>query len=143
MTTRLFYESEPGELLLRASAEDDAPGLDASVVVAVRETLAHLSSMGYSATASVWISVLGAADAKLDRGRVERSSTSPPALGIDRYSTEVVTTSIADREREAVLEDLEPALSELWRQFGYSEGTRHVEDGEWHGGVVGDDLPSP
>lgn len=143
VTTRLFYESEPDELLLRASAEDDAPGLDASVVVAVRETLAHLSSMGYSATASVWISVLDAADAKLDRGRVERSSTSPPALGIDRYSTEVVTASIADREREAVLEDLEPALSELWRQFGYSEGTRHVEDSEWHGGVVGDDLPSP
>lgn len=142
VTTRLFDESERGEPLLRASGDDDAPGLDASVVVAVRETLAHLSSMGYSATASVWISVLDAADATLDRGRVERSST-PSALGVNRYSTEVVTSSIADRERGAVLEDLEPALSELWREFGYPEGRRNVEDGEWRGGVVDDDLPSP
>lgn len=145
VTTRLFSESERGEPSLRAAVEDedDAPGLDASVVVAVRETLAHLSAMGYSATASVWISVLDAADSKLDSGRVERSPTATPALGVDRYSTEVVTASIGDRERDAVLTDLEPALSELWRQFGYAEGTRNVEDGEWRGGVVGDDLPSP
>lgn len=141
VTTRLFSESDG--LTLRASVEDDRPGLDAAVVVAIRDALAHLRSMGYSATASVWISVLDASGARLDPGRVERSSVSSPALGVDRYSTEVVTASIADREFAEIVKDLEPALSELWREFGYDAGTRNVEDGEWTGEDANGDLPFP
>ena len=64
-------------------------------------------------------------------GRDNRASSS--ALGVDRYNTEVVTASIGNRELKAVLRELEPALSELWRQFGHPEGTHNVEDGEWRG----------
>lgn len=142
-TRRLFYESERGDLLLRSCAEGEDPGLDAAVVVAMRNALAHLSRMGYSATASVWVSVLDAAGAKLDCGRVEQSAASSPALGVDRYSTEVVTASIDDREHEGVVKDLEPALSELWREFGYPAGTYNVEDGEWIGDRAVDELPFP
>lgn len=142
-TTRLFYESDRDGLLLRASVNGDVPGLDASIVVAVRNALAHLRAMGYSAAASVWISVLDASGAKLDSGRVEQPAASSPALGVDRYSTEVVTASIADRQYEEVVKELEPALSELWREFGYPAGTRNVEDGEWTGDRVIDDHPFP
>lgn len=137
-TTGLFYESDREGLLLRASDDGDVLGLDAAIVVGVRHALAHLREMGYSATASVWVSVLDASGAKLDPGRAEQAAASSPALGIDRYSTEVVTASIADREHGSVLKDLEPALSELWREFGHPAGTRNVEDGEWRGGDVVD-----
>jgi hypothetical protein len=142
-TTRLFYESERGDLLLRSCVEGEGPGLDAAVVVAVRNALAHLSRMGYSATASVWVSVLDASGTKLDCGRVEQAATSSPALGVDRYSTEPVTASIDDRAFEAVVRDLEPALSELWRQFGHPAGTDNVEDGEWVGERAVEDRTLP
>lgn len=141
-TTGLFYESDRSGLLLRTS-DDDRPGLDAAVVVAVRNALAHLGEMGYSATASVWISVLDASGAKLDLGGGERSPASSPALGVDRYSTEVVTASIADRDHGSVVKDLEPALSELWREFGHPAGTRNVEDGEWIGDGDVAKFPAP
>ncbi|MCL7418771.1 MAG: hypothetical protein M8354_13165 [Halalkalicoccus sp.] len=135
-TTRLF-EADGDKLLLRSSVGPDSPGLDASVAIAVRETLSHLSAMGFSATASVWISVLDAADARLD---YDEDSLSPaPPLGFERYSTRVTTTSIDERDHAAVLADLEPALSELWRAFGYPDGTPHIEDGEWRGGAVSTD----
>ncbi|ADJ15272.1 hypothetical protein [Halalkalicoccus jeotgali] len=129
-TTRLFRLSGD-ELLVRTAGE--TAGLDAAVVAAVREALAALSSMGFSATASVWISVLDAADARLDHDDAH-GPTGP--FGFDRYSTRVATASIADREHATVVRDLEPALSELWRAFGHPDGTPNVEDGEWRGRTI-------
>lgn len=133
-TTRLFEADDDG-LLLRSSVGPDTPGLDASVAIAVRGTLAHLSSMGFSATASVWISVLDAADVRLDPDDGDSSTRASP-FGFERYSTRVTTASIGDRDHAEVLGDLEPALSELWRAFGYPDGTYNLEDGEWSGGPV-------
>ncbi len=141
-TTRLF-DATDDELLLCSSAGTDTRGLDASVTIAVRETLAHLSSMGFSATASVWISVLDAADARIDYDDGDSLAPTSP-FGFDRYSTRVATASIGDRPYTHVLGDLEPALSELWRAFGYPDGTPNVEDGEWRGEVLTiDEGPSP
>lgn len=131
-TTRLFDVGD--EPLLRASAGADTPGLDAAVTVAVRGALSALSGMGFAATASVWISVLDATDARLayDEDGLEPA----PSFGFDRYTTRVATASIAPREHADVLEDLEPALSELWRAFGHPDGTPNVEDGEWRADPV-------
>jgi hypothetical protein len=54
-----------------------------------------------------------------------------------------VTASIDDRAFEAVVRDLEPALSELWRQFGHPAGTDNVEDGEWVGERAVEDRTLP
>lgn len=131
-TTRPFSPDEEG-LVVRPAA-DGTPGLDAPVAVAVRGALAALSAMGFAATASVWISVLDAADARLEYDAEDLGPAS--AFGFDRYSTRVVTASIDDREHAAVLADLEPTLSELWRAFGYPDGTPNLEDGEWRAGTV-------
>ncbi|MDL5360844.1 hypothetical protein [Halalkalicoccus sp. NIPERK01] len=139
-TTRLFYSDGDG-LLLRSTPDD--PGLDASVAIAVRETLAHLSAMGFSATASVWVSVLDAAEARLDPAEIEDALSPTAPFGFDRYSTRVATASIADREHAAVLRDLEAILSELWRAFGYPDGTPHVVDGEWVGEPASLDDSTP
>ncbi len=135
-TTDLFFEPDDGGLWLRSSVGSGTPGLDASVVIAVRDTLAHLSEMGFAGTASIWVSLLDAAGAKLDRGRFEPSIPSSSALKVDGYVTDVATSSIAHRDHEDVMGDLEPALSELWREFGYPDGTPHIEAGEWRGGAI-------
>ncbi|MCH7659150.1 MAG: hypothetical protein IH933_00720 [Euryarchaeota archaeon] len=40
------------------------------------------------------------------------------------------------RDSAGVTAELEPILSELWRAFGYPDGTPHIEDGEWAGEPV-------
>lgn len=129
VTTALFERA--GETLaVRAVGNEDEPGLDAATVATTRETLAHVSAMGFSATASVWVSLLDAADAGLDAGT---GTDSAPPLGFDRYTTRVGTMSITDRELPTVLAGVEPLLSELWRAFGHPDGTPSIEDGEWVG----------
>ncbi|WP_122088418.1 hypothetical protein [Halalkalicoccus subterraneus] len=129
VTTALF-ERIGETLTMRAVGNGDEPGSDAAVVAATREALAHVSTMGFSATASVWVSLLDAADARLDAGDGIEDA---PALGFDRYSTRVGTLSITDRERSAVLDGIEPVLSELWRAFGHPDGTPRIEDDDWVG----------
>lgn len=131
VTTALFERVE-GEPLLRGG--DCSPTLDASVIVAVRESLSQLGTLGFSATASVWITVLGATDARLDSGTRDEKPSAP--LGFERYTTKVATASIGVCETASVVSDLEPILSELWRTFGYPDGTPHIEDGEWTGGAI-------
>jgi hypothetical protein len=131
VTTALFERVE-GELLLAGG--DCSPTLDASVIVAVREVLSQLGTLGFSATASVWITILGATDARLDSGTREEKRSS--SLGFEQYTTKVATASIGVCETASVVSDLESILSELWRTFGYPDGTPHIEDGEWTSGAV-------
>ena len=132
VTTALFEGSKNDSVL--SGGVDGSPALDASTIVAVRESLAHLATMGFSATASIWITILDATDARLDSGRHKEERS--PALGFERYSTKVATASIGVRDSAGVTADLEPILSELWRAFGYPDGTPHIEDGEWAGEPV-------
>lgn len=126
VTTRLFSTDGDGPRLAPAVGIDTS-GLDAAVTAAVRETLSHLSAMGFVATASVWISVLDATDARGGSANARGPAASP---GVDRYSTRVTTAAIGNREPEAVLSELEPALSALWRALGHPDGSPTVEDDE-------------
>lgn len=38
--------------------------------------------------------------------------------------------------QQGVISDIEPMLSEVWREFGYESGTTNIENGEWQGGKV-------
>jgi hypothetical protein len=118
------------ELWLQGFIQDDVGiGLDASVVLAARNTLEDLSEMGFSGTAFAWISFLDAGDVQLvtpdDLGSsLHRSSKT---IETDRYTTEYATLQIGD---EHVIEGLEPILDELWREFG-ADGTPNIEGGQW------------
>lgn len=130
VTTVLFEQSETGVIL--RSGRNSAPNLDASVVFTVNESLSQLAAIGFSATASVWITVLGGEDVHMSPDEGDLSVS----LGFERYTTKVATASIGTHETTTVLADLEPILSELWRAFGYPDGTPQVEAGEWVGETV-------
>jgi hypothetical protein len=108
-------------------------GLDASVVLAARNTMEDLSKMGFSGTAFTWISLLDADDVQLVTPDDLGSSLhrSPKTISTDRYTTEYATLQIGDRH---VIEGLEPILNELWREFG-ANGTPNIEDGCWARGT--------
>jgi hypothetical protein len=104
-------------------------GLDASVVLAARSVLEDLSEMGFSGTAFAWVSFLDADGVLLNTPNSHRRAIShnPPTLETDRYTTEYATLQIGG---EQVIEDLEPVLDEVWREFG-EDGTPNIEDGKW------------
>ena len=104
-------------------------GLDASVVLAVRSAVNDLVDMDFSGTAFVWVSFLDADGVQLNVPDSLRRAIaySPPQFERSRYTTEYSTLQIGD---EQVIEDLEPVLDELWREFGEDE-TPNVEDGKW------------
>lgn len=118
------------ELWLQGFIQDPVGlGLDAHVVLAARSTMQHLADMGFSGPAFVWVSLLDAADVQLaapdDLSRSLRRN--PMTIDGDQYTTEHTTLQIGD---ENVIEDLEPILDELWREFG-ADGTPNIEDGQW------------
>jgi len=108
--------------------------MDASILIAVRDALAAQAEIGFSGTASVWITLLDAAEAKLNHGtNLFHAATGKPQFGFDRYTTEVATLPIGDRSFDEVIAELEASLSELWLEFGYQTGCGMIEDGEWTG----------
>lgn len=124
-----FHEKHD-ELWLQGFIQDGVGiGLDASIILAAREAMQDLSHMGFSGTAFAYISLLDAGDVQLVTPDHLGSSLhrSPKTIDTDRYTTEYATLQIG---REQVIEDLEPILNELWRQFGES-GTPNIEDGRW------------
>lgn len=138
-----LYETATDSLITGRSADDmwlnpsirrRRRGLDASVVITVRNVLDNLSELGYSGTAVVSLSLLGAENVRMSRPEDRnRPLFEPPKFDEDRYSTEYVTIDIGEKE---VIEKIEPMLSEVWRQFGYEDGTTNIEDGKWNRGSV-------
>lgn len=119
-----------GDLWIRGSIESTGMGLDAHVVLTTRDIVSKLAKMGFSGSAFVFLSFLDASEVKLhrpDRNKGIRFS-GPSTFGSDFYTTEYGTVQIGSDE---VIADLEPVLSEIWRQFGQEDGTENIEDGEW------------
>ena len=109
-------------------------GLDAVVVLAVQDTLENLSEMGYSGVAFVSLSLLDAKEVKLHHSTgVRRPFATNPLFGVGEYSTEFATVNTRD---ENIIEDVEPMISEVWRQLGQQEGTINIEDGKWSRGSI-------
>ena len=134
-TTSMFYEGhEEGDLWISGIVQSGAMGLDGAVILTLRQVLNALSDAGVSGVASVALSFLNAENAKLqhDTG-IKNPFQSHALLGSTRYSTEFVTVDIGETE---IIQDIEPMLSEVWRQFGIEEGTKNIDEGEWHGGGI-------
>jgi hypothetical protein len=138
-----LYETTTDSLITGRSADDlwlnpsirrNSRGLDASVVIATRNVLDDLSDLNYSGTAVVSLSLLGAENVKMNRPEDKnRPFFDPPKFAEVQYSTEYITIDISEQE---VIEDVEPMLSEIWRQFGYEDGTTNIENGKWTRGRV-------
>lgn len=109
-------------------------GLDASVVIAGRRALNALREAGFSGAAFVSLSIVDAAHARLMTLDWQRGfGSKPPLLGRDVYATGLYQMPIG---KDEVIADLEPLLSEVWRESGYEEGTVSIQDGTWaHGNV--------
>ncbi|WP_207587188.1 restriction endonuclease [Halomontanus rarus] len=137
-----LYESVSTNVFLRrrddlwavTTHDRTGPCMDASILIAVRDALANQAEMGFSGAASVWVTFLDAAEAKLNYGtNLFHAAGGKPQFGFDRYTTEVATLSIGDHSFDEVIAELEPSLSELWLEFGYQTGCGMIEDGEWTG----------
>lgn len=132
-TTKLFGTLKEN-LWAKSTHDRDGPCLDAAILIAVRDALADQAKMGFSGTASVWITLLDAAEAMLDHGlNLYHSLSGQPSFGFDRYSTEVSPLSIVEQSYADVIPEMEPPLSEIWREFGYQSGSGKIKDGEWTG----------
>jgi hypothetical protein len=86
------------------------------------------------------VTIIDAAHARLSTPRSRNDSWfTPPLLGKEVYTTELYQTAI---DTDQLISDIEPLVSEVWREFGYGEGTESIEDGKWIGGSVkvGQDL---
>lgn len=109
-------------------------GLDPSVVLTVQEALSAISDMGFSGNAFISLSFIDAADVELNN-RAERPQTLfdlDYKLEQDFYTTELYTVEIEGNES---IKDIEPLLSEVWREFGYEE-TPNINDGNWERGSI-------
>lgn len=115
-------------------------GFDATVVLTVRRALSALETLGFRGTAAVSLSLLDASGTILsERDRGVRPFGGPNGLQTDVYATEPVSVTVGG---DNLLGDLEPALSEIWREFGRPNGTKNIEGGEWNGIdiQIGDDT---
>lgn len=132
VTTKLFHSTVEGEVWVKTELDRRGPEMGTSVLITVRETLAALDEMGYVGSAFVWVTVLDAEDTMLQDGmNLYHQVGDHPVFGVDRYTTEYVTVPIGEHVHEVVIREMEPVLSELWLQFGHSEGYSKIEEGEW------------
>lgn len=142
-TTMAVFEGKDKKFM-RLDVSRGGPGFDASTIITVRRALSALADLGFSGSASVSISLLDASGASLpERSRGVRGYGSSNELQTDVYSTEPVAVTIGS---DIVLDELEPAISEIWREFGRENGTENIEDDAWVGGRVrlnGDTLLEP
>jgi len=122
---------DTGEAWLTGHVQGSGPGLDASVVIATQRTLTGLREIGFSGSVLASLSLIDAAGTKLSTPRNYDRLYEPPALEPNLYSTMLHPVPI---KREGTIEDVEPMLSEVWREFGHEEGTMNIENGTWTGG---------
>lgn len=143
VSTSAIITGNGGDQWIRGAIQSGAGiGLDAHVVLTTRDVISKLAEMGFSGSAFVFLSFLDASEVKLDRPNQSRGIrlSDPSTFGTDFYTTEYGTVQIRSEE---VIGDLEPILSEIWRQFGHEAGTENIEDGKWARGsytVNGDTL---
>lgn len=133
-TSSMFWSGHEDDTWIGGVVQRQSMGVDAAAILTLRRALEVLEDAGYSGVASVSLSLLDAKGVKLlDYTGVTRPSRDPKILQQERYSTEFVSVDVTEDE---VIEDIEPMLSEIWRQFGVEEGTKNIEDGSWQGGEV-------
>ena len=120
-TTSITREGHEGDWWLNGIIQSSGGiGFDAAVVLAVQDTLESLSEIGYSGVAFVSLSLLDAKEVKPHHSTgVRRPFATDPLFGLSEYFTEFATVNIRDEE---IIEDVEPMISKVWRQFSRQEG---------------------
>lgn len=132
-TTMAIFEGKDKKFM-RLDVSRGGPGFDASTIITVRRALSALADLGFSGSASVTVSILDASGTSLPgRNQGVRGFGGSNELRTDVYSTEPVAVTIGS---DTVLKKLEPAISEVWREFGRENGTENIENSVWAGGRV-------
>lgn len=126
--------TEEDEAWTSATVSSTSEGIDAAIIITVQRTIAALREAGFSGAAFVSVSILDAAHARLSTPKSRNDSLfKAPLLGKDVYTTDLRQVPIGEDE---IIADLEPLVAEVWREFGYDEGTTSIVDGTWTGGKV-------
>lgn len=135
VTTSAIMPGGRGHLWIRGGVTSAAVGLDPSVVITANRTLNDLAEMGFSGTAFASLTFLEAGDVKLETERSRRGLIrgGSHTMDTDFYTTELYPVQIGNKGN---IENLEPILSEVWRQFGHENGTPNIEEGKWDSGSV-------
>lgn len=130
----IFKKGHEGDPWLWSGVHKNGTGLDGGVVVAVRNTLQKLRELGYGGTTLICISLLDAEGVKMTRPEQGRDPFARTLhFNNKKYSTEFASLDIDERE---IIDKIEPLLSEIWREFGYADGTLNIKNDIWHGNGI-------
>lgn len=123
------------EQMIKSDVTSTSLGLDASIIVAVKRGLSALDELGFSAPVFVFVSILDAAEYKLDdtKGIPTRLLFGQRVIGTDVFTTPSVELSL---DTDSVAAELEPLISSIYHQMGWEDGSPNYADGEWTGGNV-------
>lgn len=123
------------ETMIQAEVTHGSMGLDASIIVAVKRALCAFEELGFTGPIYTFISLLDAAEYKLDdsRGFPSRFLQGDRSIGIDVFTAPPaeLTTNTDD-----VATVLEPSINTLYHQMSWEDGSPNYTDGKWAGNNV-------
>lgn len=123
------------ETMIQAEVTSGNMGLDASIIVAVKRALSAFEELGFSGPIYTFISLLDAAEYRLDDSRGLPSEFFP---GDRTIGTDVFTAPPAELKTNT--DDgataLEPSINTIYHQMSWEDGSPNFTDGEWAGASV-------
>ncbi|MDG5761909.1 ATP-binding protein [Natronococcus sp. A-GB1] len=123
------------ESMIQAKVSRQNMGLDASIIVGVQRALSAFEELGFTGPIYTFISLLDAAEYKLDDSRGLPSTFLP---GNRTIGTDVFTTPPAEltTSTDTIATELEPIINTIYHQMSWEDGSPNYTDGEWTGGSV-------
>lgn len=123
------------ENMIQSEVTSTQRGLDASIIVAVKRALSAFEELGFTGPIYTFISLLDAAEYKLDDSSGIPSEFMP---GNRTIATDVFTAPPAELtiNTDGVAKALEPSINSIYHQMSWEEGSPNFTDGEWTGGNV-------
>jgi hypothetical protein len=131
VSIRGFYEARERQFL-QCDVHERGPGLDAAVVLGIREGMSVLEELGNESKVWAYLSLVDAEGVSYQFNRGLWESVSEE-LETNRYSTDPAKL---DPKRSSYMVQIERLLSEIHRAIGHREGTDNIEDAEWIGGEI-------
>lgn len=123
------------ETMIKSKVSRSNMGLDAAIIVAVKQALTVFKELGISGPIYAFVSLLDAAEYKLDDSRGLPAEFFP---GDRTISTDVFTTPPAKLSIgiDDVTADLESTIDTIYHQMSWEDGSPNYSDGKWTGGNV-------
>jgi len=123
------------ETMIQSQVTRGNMGLDASIIVAVTRALNAFNELDIAGPVYVFVSLLDAADYKLDdsRGLPARLLPGSRIIGTDVFTTPPAELPL---DTDNVTADLEHTIDAIYHQMSWEDGSPNYTDGEWTGGNV-------